>query len=193
DKLLTFRLIELKDVLGRIGMTKQGKKQVLVNRVMNLLAPSDLQGSKCNGGGGKKIAAGREEVARIIDDMFRKMKGCAAKDLATKGRNMPKSLATVDEDKYGEICVTEAKTRCPCGSSVDYDIMIQCDDNKCKVWQHLACVIIPENAGEGVQAEVPTLFYCEACRINRADPFCMTVSQPVLPTKLTTSFVSEDG
>ncbi|GLJ40407.1 hypothetical protein SUGI_0832080 [Cryptomeria japonica] len=192
DKLLMFRLMELKDVLGRIGMTKQGKKQVLKDRIMNLLAPPDPQGFKSNGGAGKIIAVGREEVAKIIDDIFRKMKGCDADDLVAKV-HMPKSVGSVDEDEYAETGIIEAKTRCPCGSSMDRDIMIQCDNNKCKVWQHLTCVVIPEKIGEGVQAEVPTLFYCEACRINRADPFCVTVSQPVLPTKLTTSFVSGEG
>jgi len=193
EKLLTFRIKELKDVLCRLRLARHGKKQVLIERIMALLSPPDQQGYKCNGGGLNKHTVDMEEVAKIIDDIFRKMQGSGAPDLASKARNVPKLQAIVHDDKYDEPSILETKTRCPCGSSMDDGTMIQCDDNKCGVWQHLSCVVIPEKAGEEVQGEIPSIFYCEVCRINRADPFCVTVAHPVVPTKLTTSFVSGEG
>lgn len=193
EKLLTFRLKELKDVLSRVRLARHGKKQVLIERIMALLSPPDQQGYKCNGGGLKKHTVDMEEVAKIIDDIFRKMQGSGAPDLASKARNVQKSQAIVHNEKYDEPSLPETRTRCPCGSSIDDGTMIQCDDNKCGVWQHLSCVVIPEKAGEEVQTEIPSIFYCEVCRINRADPFCETMAHPVLPTRLTTSFVSGEG
>ena len=40
----------------------------------------------------------------------------------------------------------------------------------CQVWQHISCVIIPEKTMEG-NPPVPDLFYCEICRLSRADPY----------------------
>lgn len=193
EKLLTFRIKELKDVLSRVRLARHGRKQVLIERIMALLSPPDQQGYKCNGGALNKHTVDMEELAKIIDDIFRKMQGSGAPDLASKAQNVQKSQAIIHDDKYNEPSIPETRTRCPCGSSVDDGTMIQCDDIKCGVWQHLSCVIIPEKAGEEVQAEIPSIFYCEVCRINRADPFCVTVAHPVLPTKLTTSFVSGEG
>lgn len=50
-------------------------------------------------------------------------------------------------------------------------LYLQCEDPRCHVWQHISCVIIPERPTEGVLPKVPTQFYCEICRINRADPY----------------------
>lgn len=182
EKLLTFRIKELKDVLSRVRLARHGKKQVLVERIMALLSPSDQQGYKCNGGGLKNHTVDMEEVAKIIDDIFRKMQGSGAPDLASKAQNVQKSQAIVHDEKYDEPSLPETKTRCPCGSAID-DTMIQ----------HLSCLVIPEKAGEEVQTEIPSIFYCEVCRINRADPFCETMAHPLLPTRLTTSFVSGEG
>ena len=49
-------------------------------------------------------------------------------------------------------------------------IALQCDDPKCRIWQHMNCVVIPEKPLDGVPAEVPSNFYCELCRIARGDP-----------------------
>lgn len=50
----------------------------------------------------------------------------------------------------------------------------QCDDPKCQVWQHVACVIIPEKPMEGIPP-APDPFYCEICRLSRADPYVATI------------------
>lgn len=50
----------------------------------------------------------------------------------------------------------------------------QCEDPRCHVWQHMGCVIIPDKPLEG-NPPVPELFYCELCRLSRADPYVSPV------------------
>lgn len=57
-----------------------------------------------------------------------------------------------------------AHVLCPCFCNW------QCDDSRCFVWQHISCVIIPEKPMEG-NPQVPDPFYCEICRLSRADPY----------------------
>ncbi|KAH9289358.1 hypothetical protein KI387_033475, partial [Taxus chinensis] len=191
DKLAFFRLIELKDVLSRLGLAKQGKKQVLLDRIMAML--SDDKGSKSHGWGNKHLI-GKDEVAKIIDDIYRKMNGHEASELASKNRNAPSLNVVPRSDAIEELVLPESnKTCCPCGNSMDMGSMIQCDAPKCGVWQHVGCVIIPENPVEGFQPEPPPQFYCDICRVNRGDPFWVTLSQPILPTKLVTSPITVDG
>ena len=45
---------------------------------------------------------------------------------------------------------------------------LQCIDSKCQVQQHISCVIFTENP---MDSERPPVFYCETCRIERADPY----------------------
>lgn len=47
---------------------------------------------------------------------------------------------------------------------------MQCEDPRCQIWQHFGCVIISEKPMEGNPA-VPDFFYCELCRLKRADPY----------------------
>lgn len=48
---------------------------------------------------------------------------------------------------------------------------MQCEDPQCRIVQHIGCVIIREKTSDGVQPEIPPQFYCDICRINRADPY----------------------
>jgi len=45
---------------------------------------------------------------------------------------------------------------------------LQCIDSKCQVQQHISCVIFTEIP---MESEHPPVFYCETCRIERADPY----------------------
>lgn len=121
------------------------------------------------------------------------MNGHEASELASKNRNATSLNVMARSEDIQESNPPEAKTCCPCGSSMEGGAMIQCDDPKCAVWQHLGCVIIPENPIEGYQPEAPSQFYCDICRVNRGDPFWVTLSQPVMPTKLVTSPITVDG
>jgi len=104
-------------------MAKQGKKQVLVERILAML--SDEEGSKLHRMGNKNLI-GRYEVAKIIDDIYRKMHGPGASDLASKSRNGPSVNAIVRSDVIGDSVIPESKTCCPCGSSMDSGKMIRC-------------------------------------------------------------------
>ncbi|WOL01918.1 E3 SUMO-protein ligase [Canna indica] len=182
DKLAYFRIKELKDVLTQLGLPKQGKKQDLVDRILAVL--SDEQVPKLQGWG-RRNSMGKEGVAKIIDDTYRKMQVPGATELASKSHsgsefNHVKPKEEIDSYK------TEMKVRCPCGKSLNSESMIQCEDPRCRVWQHIACVIIPEN-------EVPSHFYCEICRINRADPFWVPIKQLLPPVKLSSCGITADG
>ncbi|XP_072985592.1 E3 SUMO-protein ligase SIZ1-like isoform X1 [Typha latifolia] len=185
DKLAYFRIKELKDVLTQLGLAKQGKKQDLVDRILALL--SEEQGSKSHGWG-KKNSLGKEGVAKVIDDTYRKMQVHGATDLASKSH----SGSDFNHVKPKEE-VEDYKVRCICGSSLMTESMIKCEDPKCQIWQHISCVIIPEKSAEGVSPKPPSHFYCELCRISRADPFWVTVSHPLRSIKLASSGITSDG
>lgn len=189
DKLAFFRIKELKDVLTQLGLAKQGKKQDLVDRILALFSD---EGSKAHGWA-KRNSIGKEGVAKIIEDTYRKMQVHGATELATKFPNGSDSNNLKPKEEVDDSFQLDMKVRCPCGSSLLSDSMIQCEEPRCHVWQHICCVIIPEKPLEGVVPEVPPQFYCEICRINRADPFWVTLAHPLLPVKLITSNVSTDG
>ncbi|CAL9056900.1 unnamed protein product [Musa banksii] len=190
DKLACFRIKELKDVLTQLGLVKQGKKQDLVDRILQLLSDEQVPKSQV---WGKRNSFWKDEVAKIIDDAYRrKILVPGATDLASKSGivtdyNQVKPKEEIDDYRL------EMKVRCPCGNSFSTDSIIQCEDPGCQVWQHISCIIIPEGTLEGPSPELPTRFYCELCRISRADPFWLTVGHPLLPVKLTSSGIIGDG
>lgn len=49
-------------------------------------------------------------------------------------------------------------------------LLMQCEDPKCNFWQHMTCVLIPEKPMEGDLPNPPDTFFCEVCRLNKADP-----------------------
>ncbi|XP_034687571.1 E3 SUMO-protein ligase SIZ1 isoform X2 [Vitis riparia] len=186
DKLAYFRIKELKDVLTQLGLSKQGKKQDLVDRILAIL--SDEQVSRM---WAKKNAVGKEEVAKLVEDTYRKMQVSGATDLASKGQVLSDSSNVKFKEEL-EDSYNDMKIRCPCGSALPNETMLKCDDLKCQTWQHIGCVIIPEKTMEGIPP-TPDPFYCEICRLSRADPFWVTVTQPLYPVKLTTTSIPTDG
>ncbi|KAJ6927870.1 E3 SUMO-protein ligase SIZ1-like isoform X2 [Populus alba x Populus x berolinensis] len=187
DKLAFFRIKELKDVLTQLGLSKQGKKQDLVDRILAIL--SDEQASKL---WAKKSAIGKEEVAKLVDDTYRKMQVSGATDLASRGQVASDCSNSKFNGEMDDPSHSDTKVRCPCGSSLETESMIKCEDFKCHFWQHIGCVIIPEKPMEGIP-QVPDVFYCEICRLSRADPFWVTVAHPLCPVKLVTTNVPADG
>ncbi|MCL7047223.1 hypothetical protein MKW94_021730, partial [Papaver nudicaule] len=162
DKLGYFRVKELKDVLTQLGLGKQGRKQDFMDRILAALTDDQVTKSKKN-------SIGKEGIAKIIEDTYRKMQTSGATDLASRGQ----SDSSFDNAKFKDEVVDsrkiDIKVQCPCGSSLQTESMIQCEDPRCQVWQHIGCVVIPEKPMEGVPP-IPPQFYCEICRINRADP-----------------------
>ncbi|KAL7199404.1 hypothetical protein ACSBR2_021643 [Camellia fascicularis] len=188
DKLAYFRIKELKDVLSQLGLSKQGKKQDLVERILAILSDERVSGTWA-----KKNAVAKEEVAKLVDDAYRKIQASGATDLASKGPGLSDSSNVVRLKEEIEDSYQMDKIRCPCGNSLQTDSMIKCEDLKCHVWQHIGCVIIPEKPMEGVLPAPPDIFYCELCRLSRADPFWVTAKHPLYPVKLTIANVPTDG
>ncbi|KAG4385322.1 hypothetical protein GLYMA_12G071300v4 [Glycine max] len=188
EKLNYFRIKELKDVLTQLHLSKQGKKQDLVDRILSVL--SDEQVSKIwakkNAGGGK------EQVAKLVDDTYRKMQISGATDLASKGQGASDSSSVKVKSEFDDAFQPDVKIRCLCGSRLETENLVKCDDARCHVWQHISCVIIPEKPTEGIPL-VPDKFYCELCRLTRADPFWVSVAHPLHPVKLTTTSNPTDG
>ncbi|KAA3485846.1 E3 SUMO-protein ligase SIZ1-like isoform X1 [Gossypium australe] len=193
DKLAYFRIKELKDVLTQLGLSKQGKKQDLVERILGAL--SDEQVTKM---WAKRTPVGKEDVAKLVDDIYsvflvlRKMQVSGATELASKGQGVSDSNNVKIKGEVDDPFQPDVKVRCPCGNSLETDNIIMCEDPRCQVWQHFGCVIIPEKPMEGNPA-VPDFFYCELCRLKRADPYvsplfmCVCVCIRVLPNCVITS------
>ncbi|CDP07144.1 unnamed protein product [Coffea canephora] len=187
DKLAYFRIKELKDVLTQLGMSKQGKKQDLVDRILNVLSDDQVSGMWA-----KKNAVGKDDVAKLVDDTYRKMQVSGATDLASKSQGGSECSNVKLKEEIEDSYQTE-KIRCPCGSSLPNETMIKCEDPKCGVWQHIGCVIISEKPNEGALPVPPETFYCELCRLTRADPFWVTMAHPLYPVKLLITSVPADG
>ncbi|KAG1339129.1 E3 SUMO-protein ligase SIZ1 [Cocos nucifera] len=191
DKLAYFRIKELKDVLTQLGLGKQGKKQDLIDRILALLSDEQVPTSQ---GWGKKTPIGKERVAKIINDTYRKMQVHGTTDLASKSHSASDFNHVKLKEEMDVSYQLDMKVRCLCASAlITESRMIKCEDPQCQVLQHISCVIIPEKPMEGVSPELPPLFYCELCRINRADPFWVTIGNPLLLVKLTSSDITDEG
>ncbi|CAN4120344.1 unnamed protein product [Withania somnifera] len=187
DKLAYFRIKELKDVLTQLCLSKQGKKQDLVDRILATLSDERVSGSFP-----KRNSVGKEDVAKLVDDIYRKMQVSGATDLASK----PQVVADTSNVKLKEEIEDSyhMKIRCVCTSSLQTETMIQCEDRRCHTWQHVRCVVIPDKPMEGGDPPIPpTTFYCELCRLVRADPFWVTMGHPLYPSKLAITSVPADG
>ncbi|XP_026433698.1 E3 SUMO-protein ligase SIZ1-like [Papaver somniferum] len=180
EKLGCFRVKELKDVLTHLGLGNQGRKQELLERI--LAAITDEQVTKS-----KKNSIGREGIAKIIEATYRKMQASRATDLASKGQSDLSFDAAKFKDQVVDSRKIDIKVQCPCGSSLQTESMIQCEDPRCQVWQHIGCVILPDKPMERVPP-IPPQFFCEICRIDRADPY----TYPLPPIKLTALSIPTD-
>eukprot|EP00250_Pteridium_aquilinum_P009991 c19073_g1_i2 orf=542-3265(-) len=199
-KLETFRIKELKEVLSRINAGKQGKKQVLVDRIMAIILSPEMalfnpMGLKLESMSSRHSKS-REDVAKVIDDVYR-MRYFGAPDLATRVESRNENgigVAPVSffglarQSKVNDVLnAAGSKAHCPCGNTMELGTMIQCKAPSCLVWQHVNCVIVPEK--ENMKPEIPTNFLCEICRIQHGDPFCVSYSHPLKPSKTITSIV----
>ncbi|KAE8700236.1 E3 SUMO-protein ligase SIZ1 [Hibiscus syriacus] len=190
DKLAYFRIKELKDVLTQLGLSKQGKKQDLVERILGVIgALSNEQVAKM---WAKRAPVGKKDVAKLVDDIYRKMQVSGATELASKGEGASDGSNFKSQGEIDDPFKSDMNARCLCGSSLETENIITCEDQRCQVWQHIGCVIIPEKPMEG-NPPVPDLFYCEICRLSRADPFLLTIANPLYPVKLTITSIPTDG
>ncbi|VAI16265.1 unnamed protein product [Triticum turgidum subsp. durum] len=191
DKLKHFRIKELKDVLHLLGLSKQGKKQELVDKILAILSDQQDQVSQLNGLT-KKPAVEKETVLKIVDETFRKLHS-PANSAAGSLNQIDSGQSVKPKKKLNGSAQKDVKVRCPCGNSMANGSMIKCDNPQCNVWQHVGCVIISEKSAESVPQELPSSFYCDVCRINKADPFWVTINHPLLPTSIAPSKIATDG
>ncbi|KAH0922437.1 hypothetical protein HID58_022455 [Brassica napus] len=187
EKLAYFRIKELKDVLTKLGLSKQGKKQDLVERIFAIL--SDEKAARL---GSKKEAVAREKVAKLVNDAYRRMQASGEGDSPSKGQVSSDISNVKAKGELEDSFQPDVKVRCICGSSLETESMIQCEDPRCHVWEHVGCVIIPEKPMGG-NPPLPDSFYCEICRLTRADPFWLTVAHPLFPVRLTATNIPTDG
>ncbi|XP_010514872.1 PREDICTED: E3 SUMO-protein ligase SIZ1-like [Camelina sativa] len=167
---------ELKDVLAQMGLSRQGRKQDLVQRILTIF--SDEPAGRL---WSKRDPRARERVAKLVEDGYRKMQASWASEV-TDISNVKVKSGSFQPD---------IKVRCICGSSLVTESMIQCEDPRCHVWEHVGCVIIPEKPME-VNQPLPEPFYCEICRLTRADPFWVTMAHPLYPVRLTSTIIPTD-
>ncbi|XP_073222535.1 E3 SUMO-protein ligase SIZ1-like isoform X2 [Cicer arietinum] len=193
EKLTFFRVKDLKDVLTQLGLSKQGKKQDLVDRILSIL--SDEQVPKVRA---KKNAVEKEQVVKLVDETYRKLQVSGSTDLASKGQGGSDSSNVKIKGEIDDSFQSDTMVRCLCGSSLETDLLIKvyysCEDTRCPVSQHINCVIIPDKPVdiEGIPP-IPDKFYCEICRLSRADPFSVSMQHLLLPVKLTTTNIPTDG
>ncbi|XP_048570293.1 E3 SUMO-protein ligase SIZ2-like isoform X1 [Triticum urartu] len=191
DKLKHFRLKELKDVLCKIGLSKHGKKQELVDKIVAILSDQQDQASKIDGLP-NRLMVGKETVVKIVEDTFRKMRE-PANAVSASGNQNELGYSVMPMKNPDDSAQLDIKVRCPCGSSMATGSMIQCDHPRCSVWQHIDCVIIPEKTADTAPQELPSSFYCEMCRVSRADPFWVTINHPLFPVSIAPSNIMADG
>ncbi|GJX49049.1 E3 SUMO-protein ligase SIZ1 isoform X1, partial [Tanacetum coccineum] len=189
EKLAHFRIKELKDILTPLGLSKQGKKQDLVDRILAIIADDRA----VSGMWAKKNAVRKEEVVKLVDDHYRKLQAPGATDLASKGQSVSNVSINTTLKEEAVDTLQKDKVRCLCGSTSKADSMIKCEDKKCNVWQHISCVIIPEKPMESLLPVPPPTFYCELCRLTRADPYWVSVGHPVYPVKLAIASAPTEG
>ncbi|KAI3809953.1 hypothetical protein L1987_19557 [Smallanthus sonchifolius] len=185
-KMACFRLHELKDVLIQLGLPKSGRKQDLMERILTLLSDAEASGTHGQGSRKNKVIQ-KEDVAKIIDETYRKMQHTGANAAVAGGQTVSDSSSISPKDE-----IVDQKVRCPCGSPLKTEFMIQCADSQCNVFQHIPCVIIPVESTEEA-SPAPPQHYCEICRVNRCDPFWTTLAHPLNPVKLLASTVTDDA
>ncbi|GLU19024.1 hypothetical protein SLE2022_352940 [Rubroshorea leprosula] len=189
DKLQYFRIKELKDVLTRLGLSKQGKKQDLVDKILAALSDEQVPSIWPKKGLGP---VGKEDVAKLVEDTYRKMQVSGATDLASRGQGTSDCSNVKIKGEIDDPSPSDIKVRCLCGNSSEKEPIIMCMDRRCQVRQHSSCVIIPEKPMEG-NLPHPDPFYCEICRLSRADPFLHSIGHPLYPVKLAFTNNPTDG
>ncbi|XP_076903020.1 E3 SUMO-protein ligase SIZ1-like [Bidens hawaiensis] len=188
EKMALFRVKDLKDVLSELGISKQGKKQDLVERILAIISDDRVSGMWS-----KKNYVKKQDVTQLVDNVHRKLRTSGSTELTSKSQNVSNVTADTTSNEEVEDSYPIEKVRCPCGSVLQTESMIKCEDKKCNVWQHVGCVIIPEKPMEGIQPTPPTTFYCQLCRLARSDPFMVALAHPLYPVKLTTASIPTDG
>jgi hypothetical protein len=141
----------------------------------------------------RKKMVEREMAVKIVEDTFRKMQEPAS-NVAVSRSHIESGHSVKSKKKSDDSGELNVKVRCPCGNSKPNDSMIKCVDPQCNIRQHVGCVVIPENekSTNSISPDLPSRFYCEMCRISRADPFWVTINNLLLPVLIGPSTIAAD-
>jgi hypothetical protein len=141
----------------------------------------------------RKKMVEREMAVKIVEDTFRKMQEPAS-NVAVSRSHIESGHSVKSKKKSDDSGELNVKVRCPCGNSKPNDSMIKCVDPQCNIRQHVGCVVIPENekSANSISPDLPSRFYCEMCRISRADPFWVTINNLLLPVLIGPSTIAAD-
>ncbi|CAL5407267.1 unnamed protein product [Camellia sinensis] len=184
-KLAYFRIKELKDVLTQLGISKQGKKQDLLDRILALLpneAP-DMHGL------GMTNFTAKQRVAEIIDDTYRKLQGTGATDSSMNGESFSEIHNVNCEEVVGTIYL-DKKIRCPCGSSLPTEYMIQDAQTRNAVCSNIFVVLLSQRI---VQKAFHLNFIVKFVESEGQTRFWETVAHPLSPVMLVASDIPVDG
>uniref|UniRef100_A0A453GYN0 Zinc finger PHD-type domain-containing protein n=1 Tax=Aegilops tauschii subsp. strangulata TaxID=200361 RepID=A0A453GYN0_AEGTS len=159
--------------------------QDLVDRILALLSDDQAQWHL---GRGRKNAPSKEAVVKIVNDIYRKMQVHGPPDLVVSPAPAQNQLPVTTD--FSRIIKAKKEqlgpdSGCLCGQSFVLGNVVKCDD--CQVQQHMDCVLIPEKPAVGVRPEAPEHYFCQLCRLIRADPYWITTGNPLLPVRLITN------
>ncbi|XP_050386175.1 E3 SUMO-protein ligase SIZ1-like [Argentina anserina] len=189
-KLGSFRIKELKEVLTQLGLSKQGRKQDLIDRILASVSDEETANTRSSS---KKKNMEKNRAVQKIDEAYRKMQSTPSTDSSAKEQSGSECCSLKPPIKEVKtLNGLDMKISCPCRNSLSTDSMIQCVDPTCRAQQHIGCVIIPEKT-KNCSPSFPPVFYCEMCRLKRADPYWVAVVDLVSAVKLGASNIPIDG
>lgn len=205
SQILSFKVAQLQNCAGRLGISKSGKKAEVQNRLLCYFGLNPVTGP----GDISAAAQGKlESSARVIKDVYCHSKGFTRNPSSSPGLGGPSctpsgggiamngvgiatTSAAVNVASNGtgsnhpsstkiklNTKITSGIVRCLCKNSIARSNMVQCSEPSCGVWQHADCV------GEAANDTRNTLFYCEQCRAHLADPFWKPLEQLLPVAKL---------
>ncbi|KAK3245699.1 hypothetical protein CYMTET_44750 [Cymbomonas tetramitiformis] len=120
-----FRLKELKDCLGRLSLSRQGRKQDLVLRMLSIFQEAHVAGSSKL----RPSAINPTHAARIVEDVYFEMMGTPRQALASGAcAPLPSHAASASaaSAQHGAADASGA-VRCICGDNRDLGTMVMCE------------------------------------------------------------------
>jgi len=208
SQILSFKVAQLQNCAGRLGISKSGKKAEVQNRLLCYFGLNPVTGP---GDISAAVQGKLESSARMIKDVYCHSKGLTRNPSSSPGLGGPSCTPSGDgiamngggtATNSAVVAPTTVVTngngfhhpsstkiklntkisggivRCLCKNSIAHSNMVQCSEPSCGVWQHADCI------GEAAKSSDNTAFYCEQCRVHFADPFWKPLEQLLPVAKL---------
>jgi hypothetical protein len=194
SQILSFKVVDLQNCAGRLGISKSGKKAEVQNRLLCYFGLNPVTGP---GDISADVQGKLESAARVIKDVYCQSRGITRNPSSSPGLGGPSSRAhtpaaggagtsaayTPNDAANAHLLSTKIKlnasntssgggiVRCLCKNNISRPNMVQCAEPSCGVWQHVQCVAHTNASTSNTATTTPTPFYCEECRVQLADPF----------------------